>query len=305
MAPRWPRGLCPAWLALVGWTAHTPADHGPTHSTGRPLAPATGIRGTSTAAGPGSGTACDRASVAPPPPILPPVTLAAAAPTDSREPSQRRVEARHCARLPALIATLPSPDREIVLLRIVAGVSIPNIAAALGVTPAAIHRTQRHALSALQPTAPGPHGPPATRGRVVLLPHAHARPEATVTSLTTRRTARGAGMNHNGSSQHRLAPSHNTTGVIAADVAWHDVELALTVARHSYDRWLTAVQDTPSLATMHAYHTHEALHEAAHARTTLIDTFRAEAAALITTPVPDTRPIGVTQAPEEFRCPTG
>jgi hypothetical protein len=77
------------------------------------------------------------------------------------------------------------------------------------------------------------------------------------------------------------------------------------VARHSYDRWLTAVQDTPSLATMHAYHTHEALHEAAHALTTLIDTFRAEAAALITTPVPDTRPIGVTQAPEEFRCPTG
>jgi hypothetical protein len=45
--------------------------------------------------------------------------------------------------------------------------------------------------------------------------------------------------------------------VITAKVQWHDAELALTVARHSYDRWLAAVhQDTPSLATMHAYHTH-------------------------------------------------
>jgi hypothetical protein len=73
--------------------------------------------------------------------------------------------------------------------------------------------------------------------------------------------------------------------VITANVQWHDAELALTVDRHGYDRWLAAVhQDTPSLATMHAYHTHTALHEAARAITTLIDTFRAEAAALITTP---------------------
>ncbi|MDQ2790199.1 MAG: hypothetical protein M3Y73_10975 [Actinomycetota bacterium] len=35
---------------------------------------------------------------------------------------------------------------------------------------------------------------------------------------------------------------------------------------------------------MHAYHTHDALHEAARAITTLIETFRAEAVALITTP---------------------
>jgi hypothetical protein len=56
-------------------------------------------------------------------------------------------------------------------------------------------------------------------------------------------------------------------------------------ARHSYDRWLVAGHgDTPSLATLHAYHTHEALHEAARAITMIIDTFRAEAAALITTP---------------------
>jgi hypothetical protein len=139
MSPSWPR----AWLALLGWPAHTPVGHGPTGSHGRPPKPGTGGRGTI---------------------------------RNSREPSQRRVEARYCARLPALLATLPSPDREIVLLRIVAGVSIPNIVTALGVTPAAIHLTQRQALSALQPAAPAPHRPPATRGRVVLLPHARTEP---------------------------------------------------------------------------------------------------------------------------------
>jgi DNA-directed RNA polymerase specialized sigma24 family protein len=59
------------------------------------------------------------ASVAPPP-ILPPP-----APTDSREHSQRPVDAGQCARLRALSTTLPSPDREIILLRVVAGLSIP------------------------------------------------------------------------------------------------------------------------------------------------------------------------------------
>jgi hypothetical protein len=50
---------------------------------------------------------------------------------NSGGPSQRRVEARDCARLPALIATLPSADREIVLLRVVAGVSLPGVVATL------------------------------------------------------------------------------------------------------------------------------------------------------------------------------
>ena len=59
------------------------------------------------------------------------------------------------------------------------------------------------------------------------------------------------------------------------------------MARHSYDRWLiTSGEDTRSPAIMHAYHTHESLHEAARAITTLIETFRAQAAALITTPAP-------------------
>ncbi len=68
------------------------------------------------------------------------------------------------------------------------------------------------------------------------------------------------------------------------EMVWHDAELALTVVRHSYDRWLVAGHDdTPSLVAMHAYHTHEALHEAARALPTLIDTFSAEAPAVITT----------------------
>jgi DNA-directed RNA polymerase specialized sigma24 family protein len=106
-----------------------------------------------------------------PPPILPPP-----APTDSYQHSQRLVDAGQCARLRALSATLPSPDREIIPLRVVAGVSIPDIVAILGVTPAAVRLAQSQALSALQPatTAHGP--PPATRQRVVLLLHVRHHP---------------------------------------------------------------------------------------------------------------------------------
>jgi hypothetical protein len=91
-------------------------------------------------------------------------------------------------------------------------------------------------------------------------------------------------MNHDDSP--RPPPAHNGgTGVITANTQWHDAELALKVARHSFDRWLVAGHDdTWSLALMHAYHTHEALHEAARAITLLIETVRAETAALVTTP---------------------
>ena len=62
--------------------------------------------------------------------------------------------------------------------------------------------------------------------------------------------------------------------MITANTQWHDAELALKMARHSYDRWLiTGGKDTRSPAIMHAYHTQEALHEAARAITTLIETF--------------------------------
>jgi hypothetical protein len=63
---------------------------------------------------------------------------------------------------------------------------------ALGVTPAAIHRAQQ-ALSALQSAATA-HGLPATRRRVVLLPH--ARTEPTDTRANNRRAGRVTCMNH-------------------------------------------------------------------------------------------------------------
>jgi hypothetical protein len=219
-----------------------------------------------------------------PSPILPPLESVPAATTHCPPPSRRRVDARHCARLPALIASLSSPDREIVLLRVVAGVSIPGIVAALGVTPAAIRLAEDQALSALQPTATAHGPPPATRVRVVLLPHA----EATDTRAHHRRTGRTNGMNQDGSPRHHWTPSGDTTRGIAASTQWHDVELAMTVARHSLERWLVAGhEDTPSAALMHACHTHTALCEAARATAVLIETVHAETT-LITSPAQGT-----------------
>ncbi len=240
----------------------------------------------STAAGPGGGAALGGEASVAPPPIFPPPEPAPAANTDPCERSERRVDAGHFARLHALIATLPSPDREIVLLRVVAGVSVPDIVATLGVTPAAIRRAQQ-ALSALRPAATAHGPPPATRQRVVLLPH--ARTEPTDTRPTNRRAGRVNGMNHDDSPRHHPTQSDGATRAIAANTQWHDAELALKVARHSFQRWLTAGhEDTPSPAIMHAYHTHEALHEAARAITVLIETVRVEATALITTPARNT-----------------
>jgi len=125
--------------------------------------------------------------------------------------------------------------------------------------------------------------PPATRQRVVLLPH--ARTEPTDTRPNNRRARKAKGMNHDGSVRQHPTQSDGTTRAIAANMQWHDAELAMKVARHSFERWLAAGRkDTPSPAIMHAYHAHMALHEAARAIAVLIETFRAEAATLITTP---------------------
>jgi hypothetical protein len=92
-------------------------------------------------------------------------------------------------------------------------------------------------------------------------------------------------MNHDDSPRQHLAQSDGNTRAIAANTQWHDAELAMTVARHTFERWLVAGhEDTPSLAIMHAHHTHTALHEALRAITMLIETFRVEAAALVTSP---------------------
>lgn len=165
-----------------------------------------------------------------PPLIFPPVEPAPAALTDSRQYSQRKVDAGQCARLPALIAALSSPDPP----------------------------------------------PPAARVRVVLLPRGRTEPAGTDPTTAAQKGVNG--MNQNGSSRHHLAESDGATRAIAASRQWHDVELALKVARHSFERWLVADhEDPPSPAVMHAYHTHETLHEAARVITVLIEFFRVEA----------------------------
>jgi hypothetical protein len=84
-------------------------------------------------------------------------------------------------------------------------------------------------------------------------------------------------MKQDGSPRQHPAQSGGTSA-IAANTQWHDAELAMKVARNSYERWLAAGHnDTPSPAIMHAYHTHTALREAARVITVLIETLRAEA----------------------------
>jgi hypothetical protein len=110
-------------------------------------------------------------------------------------------------------------------------------------------------------------------------------PSPLTPDATTAAPERPNGMNHDDSPPQHPAQSDGTTRVIAANRQWHDAELALKVARHSFERWLLAGhEDTPSPAIMHANHTHEALHEAARAITMLIETVRAEATTRITTP---------------------
>ncbi|MGB9280271.1 MAG: sigma factor-like helix-turn-helix DNA-binding protein [Pseudonocardiaceae bacterium] len=221
--------------------------------------------------------------------VMPPPIFAAARTTPIavavvREPSHRQVDPRHCARLPALIAALPSPDREIVLLRVVAGLSVADVVATLGVTPAAIHLVQQQARSALQPAAVA-NGPPlSTRQRVVLLPHTH-----TDTRPTNGHTAGVTGMNQDSPPRHHPTRSAGGTRAVATTMQWHDAELAMKVARHTFEEWLLAGQEDPSSpATMQAYHTHAALHEAARVIAMLIETFRVDVSALISAPTRDT-----------------
>jgi hypothetical protein len=87
------------------------------------------------------------------------------------------------------------------------------------------------------------------------------------------------------SPRHHPAQSDGTTRAITASRQWHDAELAMKVARHSFERWLVAGhEDTPSLAIMHAHHTRVAVHEAARTIAMLIETLGTEATTLITTP---------------------
>ena len=110
------------------------------------------------------------------------------------------------------------------------------------------------ALSARPPAATAPSSPPATRQRVVLLPH--ARTDPTDIRPPNRRAGRTTDLNRDDCPRHHPAHDGGTTSMITANTQWHDAELALKMARHSYDRWLiTGGKDTRSPAIMHAYHT--------------------------------------------------
>jgi hypothetical protein len=137
---------------------------------------------------------------------------------------------------------------------------------------------QPQALSVPQPVATA-GSRLVTRQRVVLLPH--ARIEPTGTRPKDRRTGGITGMDQHDSSPRHSTRSDGGSRVIAANLQWHDAELALKVARHCFERWrIAGQQDT----TMHAYHTHMALHEAARIIALLIETLRVEANAPITVP---------------------
>jgi hypothetical protein len=154
-----------------------------------------------------------------------------------------------------------------------------DIVADLGAPRPSVLLTQHQPLSALQPAATANSPVPPARVRVVLLPH--ARTEPTDTRANNRRAERDEDIKQGDSSQQHSTQHDGAPRVIAANGQWHDAELAMTVARHSFERWLVADhEDTPSSAIMHAHHTHTALCEAARAITLLTSTFRAEATTL-------------------------
>lgn len=253
--------------------------HGPTGPSDRQPHPRMEGLERKTAPGP-SGGVCEWEASAPP------ITTASGGRTEAASEAGHCV---HCARFPALIATLASLERKSVLLRVVGGLSIPDIEAVRGLTPTARYPDEHQTFSTQPPSATAPDPPPLTRVPVVLLPH--TRIEPTDTRTTTYRAGRGNGMNHDQSPRQHPAQSGATTPVIATSAMrqWQDAELAMKVARDSFDRWLAATgQDAPSLALLHAYQTRTAVHKAAHAIATLVSTLNAEAAELITSPARDT-----------------
>jgi hypothetical protein len=176
MSPRWLRVFRRAWWALVGWSARFPVGYGPTGSGGRQ--PGTQGSGSGEHSGRSRRWRCPWGASVAPPPLVPPGQPASAASAESREHSQRPGHTGHCARLSTLIATPSTPD---------------------GVRPA-----EHQALSALR-AAETAHGcPPATRTRVVLLPHAQIEP--TNPRPHKRRTGRTTGMNQDGFPQQY--PTH-------------------------------------------------------------------------------------------------
>jgi hypothetical protein len=170
------------------------------------------------------------------------------------------------------------------MLPAVGTVAVPDIEVAVAL-PIAGHPAPGQTLGARPPSATAPDAAPVTRMPVVLLPHVRAKPPDT--RLTTRGAVRDTSVNQSS----RLQPARSAATIpVSAARQWHDAELAMRVARHSFDRWITASdQDPRSLASMHADHTRTTVHEAARAIATLLNTLDTDAATVTTTPACDTR----------------
>ncbi|MFI5780926.1 RNA polymerase sigma factor ShbA [Nocardia sp. NPDC051570] len=71
-------------------------------------------------------------------------------PSEDTGPEQRALQSESTERMNALLGTLPPQQREIIVLRIVAGLSAAETAAAVGGTAAAIRVTQHRAMAKLR-----------------------------------------------------------------------------------------------------------------------------------------------------------
>jgi hypothetical protein len=83
---------------------------------------------------------------------------------------------------------------------------------------------------------------------------------------------------HSPSPQRLQGQRELVDGKILALCQWQAADIAMNVARRYFEAWLHSNhKDTPAMARLHAYHTHEALHEATRAIGMLIETLRAQA----------------------------
>lgn len=72
---------------------------------------------------------------------------------DHWDPERRAVKAELSRRVVGLLADLPAGQREIVVLRVAAGLSAEEVGSVLGMTPAAVRMTQSRALARLRERA--------------------------------------------------------------------------------------------------------------------------------------------------------
>jgi hypothetical protein len=82
---------------------------------------------------------------------------------------------------------------------------------------------------------------------------------------------------HSPSPQRLQGQRELVDGKILALCQWQAADIAMNVARRYFEAWLHSNhKDTPAMARLHAYHTHEALHEATRAIGMLIETLSAQ-----------------------------